>query len=260
MSVNTEQISSQDMEAARTFAAELSVNPELHQKDMIFWFLVTNPSFQKRTDAIRYYFYDGNNSAKTLRKLVREIGLTPDASFRMLEFASGYGCVTRSMSNEFPEVKLLCCDIHEAAVEFIKGTLKQESVLSHSCPEMLEIRDLFDVVFALSFFSHVPNGTWLRWLHALYARVSPGGFLIFTTHGKESAKKFFGDPLIPDDGFWFRAESEQKDLDASEYGQAVVTREFVHSQVKFLPSADIVICRPTFWWSHQDLYVIRRGS
>lgn len=55
-----------------------------------------------------------------------------------------------------------------------------------------------------------------------------------------------------DDGFWFHAEGEQKDLDASEYGQTVGTKEFVNLQIKFLPRADSVICHPAFWWSRQD--------
>lgn len=251
-------ILAEDITAASKYAAEVNVLADLHPDDFIFQFLVTNPVFKERDLAIRYYFYDGQQSARNLRSLVDELGIDGGGEFDLLEFASGYGCVSRHVQKHMPNAHHLCCDIHPQAIEFLEGTLGCVAAESHTEPEKLEIDRLFDVVFALSFFSHMPRSTWLRWLHMLYAHVRPGGYLLFTTQGLETAQKHMGDPEIPADGFWFHPSSEQKDLDVADYGQTIVTEEFVQDQCRYLPRCELVRSLPAFWWGHQDTYAIRK--
>jgi 2-polyprenyl-3-methyl-5-hydroxy-6-metoxy-1,4-benzoquinol methylase len=52
-------------------------------------------------------------------------------------------------------------DIHQQAIQFIQEKLKTEAVLSASRPEDLDLNRAFDVVFALSFFSHMPKVRYL---------------------------------------------------------------------------------------------------
>lgn len=243
---------------AAKFAAELNVSDKIHPADFIFQFLITNPVFKDKANAVRYYFYDGMQSAKLLNSLITELGIDTAAKPKVLEFASGYGCVSRQFANHMPDAETISCDIHQDAIDFLQNELGKPAVLSNSIPEMLELRSEFDIVFALSFFSHMPRLTWLRWLLALYARVKPNGYLIFTTQGLKTARLYMGNPKVPDDGFWFKPESEQGDLDSSEYGQTVVTETFVRDQLKYLPNAELVKHEEAFWWTHQDLYVIRR--
>src|SRR5262249_49917485 len=118
-------------------------------------------------------------------------------------------------------------------------------------PQNFCVDKKYDVSFALSFFSHMPETTWPHWLAALLETVKPGGLLIFTTHGRASAK-FFGEPVLSDTGFWFRAESEQKDLEVSEYGQTIVTPGYVFQQISTLPTAWPCFFQQAYWWDHQD--------
>ena len=247
-------------EFARTFATETGVTDALHEADFIFQFLINNPVFREKSNAVRYYFYDGMNSAKQLDALMREIGIDTTSGVKLLEFASGYGCVTRHFRNHLPYVDSVSCDIHLAATEFIREKIGLPAVVSNAMPELLDVPDDFDITFALSFFSHMPKSTWLRWLIALYRRTRPGGYLVFTTQGIETAKKYMGNPDIPEDGFWFLRQSEQHDLDTDEYGQTVVTEAFVREQVRLLPRAEILRFMPAFWWGHQDTYVVHRKA
>lgn len=247
-----------DLVVASKFASELEVPRNIHPDDFIFQFLISNPVFQTRSDALRYYFFDGLNSAKSLRDVLGELRVSETAT--LLEFASGYGCVTRHLSKTLPRTQLTSCDIHSGAVAFLGKELKASAVLSDRVPEHLNIRQLYDVVFALSFFSHMPRSTWLRWLLALYARVRPGGHLIFTTHGAVSAQNHFGKPEVPADGFWFRADSEQKDIDVNDYGMTITLRRFVEGLEQYLPGGGIKIFREAYWWKHQDLWVVYRDA
>jgi hypothetical protein len=210
--------------------------------------------------AIEYYFNDGFSSAQKLLSILKEIcGFDGEEKLGLLEFASGYGCVTRHINNVIPFCVTTACDIHQQAVEFIQEKLKTEAVLSASRPEDLDLSKAYDVVFALSFFSHMPKATWARWFNTLLSKVKKGGFFIFTTHGWLS-RKHFGFPEFDNDGFWFGKYSEQKDLDTADYGQTVVTPSFVFQQAAKNPDGRIVSFREGYWWKHQDLYIVKHES
>lgn len=129
--------------------------------------------------------------------------------------------------------------------------------MAYNNPDDFNHPSRYDVVFALSFFSHMPRSTWGRWLAALYASVLPGGVLIFTTQGQLSAK-YFGSPPLSADGYWFGSNSEQKDLDLANYGQTIVTEDFVRREIADKLNLKTFIFREGFWWGHQDCYVVRK--
>lgn len=245
---------------AQRYAAETGVVPDIHLDDFIFRFLIENRSFDSLDSAVRYYFVDGRESSRKLSSLLEELGIEQRApGFSMLEFASGYGCVSRHLTSQFERQALVACDIHEEAVRFLRSRVGMEAILSCSNPADFKVDRSFDVVFALSFFSHMPRQTWAQWVAALYECLRPAGVLLFTTHGQESAR-FFGNPVIADDGFWFVADSEQKDLDRSEYGQTIVTEEFVRREVYAVTGQIPDLFREGAWWGHQDLYAVRKVS
>lgn len=247
---------------ADTYAHELGVAPSIHLDDHIFNFLINNNSFDSVRNAVRYYFYDGRTSANNLFNILSQLRdtkppTTPEHA-TMLEFASGYGCVTRHLAKVFPDIHITACDIHREAVHFIETKIGASAIESRTDPDqfMSEYSFFkFNIVFALSFFSHMPRATWGRWLSALFSLVLPGGVFVFTTQGPGSTK-FFGNPAIPEDGFLFIPESEQKDLPVSEYGQTLVSRKFVIDEISRLPHVKSYQVHEANWWAHQDCYVV----
>lgn len=246
-------------ESAHRYAAELGVKPDIHMDDFIFRFLLNNHSFDTVDSAVKYYFYDARRSATQLRDLLDELGFKQSSPHTMLEFASGYGCVTRHLPSLLPATRSMACDIHDEAIHFIRERLGADALLSCVNPDEFRPSESYDIVFALSFFSHMPINSWGRWLAALYGVLNEGGALVFTTQGLHSAK-YFGNPKIDKSGFWFLADSEQKDLDVATYGQTIVTEAFVQMEVKKLAGLGVDLVRPGFWWEHQDLYVLRKPT
>lgn len=238
-------------------AKRFGVHPEIHPADRIFRFVATHTGFPDSYQAIQYYFADGRRSAECLRGLVRQ-WLPDKSSGRLLEFAAGYGCVTRHLLAEgLPGWEIACADIHDEAVLFLQR-LGARAMPSASRPEDLRLHS-FDVVFALAFFSHMPDITFSRWLARLYETVLPGGLLIFTTHGYQSLPHL-GNPVFNRQGYWFKSDSEQLDLPREEYGLMAVTPAYVCERIKALPGGpQIAVFNEGLWWNHQDLWVIRRG-
>src|SRR5437660_3336530 len=234
-------------------ASRYGVVPYIHPEDLIFRFILNHPQCPTRIDAVRSYFSTGHSSAKMLQEILRAHGIV--RNFTMLEFASGYGRVTRHLKRFFPECSILASDIHPRAVTFIRKKIGIEAVESQALPQDLGITDLFDVVFVLSFFSHVPDETWGTWLNALAARVKPGGLLLFTTHG--GASNLLDRQALEGEGIWFRPQSDQADLPWYDYGTTATSFGYVLNQVSQIRGARLVQYHEGLWFGHQDVYVVR---
>jgi hypothetical protein len=59
-------------------------------------------------------------------------------------------------------------------------------------------------------------------------------------------------------GYRFKPSSEQIDIPVEEYGQMVVTPDFVEKQIATTDGVSLLEKRLSYWWGHQDLYILRR--
>lgn len=247
-------------EACQRIGAQYGVNPVVHDADFIFHFFAHHPGFRGIPyEAVRRYFDSGATSTAQLRSIVFDrLGVERKRPVRLLEFASGYGCVTRHLDRFRTDFDVVACDIHQAATEFIERQLGVRTLLSKTIPEDIVPAADFDVAFALSFFSHMPERTWTRWLAKLLDFVPVGGHVVFTTHGVVSLPQL-GDPEVPASGFWFKPMSEQGDLDAADYGTTMTAPAFVMRQIERLP-CDLVLFQQGHWWGHQDVWAVRKTA
>src|SRR5262249_12403419 len=149
----TQEMLNLNQAAAKRHGVESMVHPQ----DFIYWFCATHPSWTIE-QGIEYYFWDGGRSARHLAEGFSGLGLCATPPVNLLEFASGYGCVSRHLKKT-PQLELFSCDIHPAATNFISDRLGVRSALSNSVPEHFCPAEKFDVVFALSFFSHMPRSS-----------------------------------------------------------------------------------------------------
>ena len=92
-----------------------------------------------------------------------------------------------------------------------------------------------------------------------HQRARAAWLLIFTTHGRQSVPHL-GSPDVGEDGFWFAPLSEQDDLRPTDYGQTLVTRDFVDRALADTVAGSVALYREADWFDHQDLYVVRRDA
>lgn len=247
---------------ARDIAASYGVPATIHSKDFMYIYHLGPDESQwpeKRPRTLEYYFSDGSNSAKYLDGLVAQFH--PDhgsRKLRLLEFACGYGMVSRHLALMKDRYDLTSCDIRDEAVEFLRNEIGVEGILSETNPDDLAITTKFDVVFALSFFSHMPPSSWGRWLQKLISGLRDGGCLIFTTHGWGGYERAGRPPLLPP-GFQFYPGSEQKDLQNEDYGTMLVTPFYVFDHINQCDQAMAVQFQAASWWNDQDTYIIRKS-
>lgn len=244
-------------------ASTLGIAPTIHKLDHIYGFHKKISGNDAEIATSKYYRI-GKYSADLLKDVIEYVVKSKSAMRqewgpnRILDFASGYGCAARHLPIAFPTSLNCACDIHPAAVDFMRDALKISSYVSSSVPERLNI-PVQDFIFALSFFSHMPDTTYKRWLSALAQHLAPGGVLLFTANGHVS-ERAGGTPgvTVAKYGFGFRPQSEQHDLEASEYGLTVSHPVWVIDALNQVPNLRLARFQEGFWWGRQDLYVCVR--
>jgi SAM-dependent methyltransferase len=235
---------------SQTIANTLGVSAAIHPADHIFWWQYDDPAQTDKLAVAHSYLTGGAQTAGVVKALIGQYRST-DTPFTMLEFASGYGRVTRHWRNVLPHAHVLACDVHSEAIEFL-DRLGLPAAPSAVVPEQLRLGHKFDVVFALSFFTHMPRHSWGRWLRVLAGHLAPNGLFIFTTHGVPSLAQM-GVRALDEDGFWFASFSEQKDLNTAEYGATATSLSYVLRQMR-TSDLDLRYFREA-GMGYQDLYI-----
>lgn len=249
-----------DLVAAARAAAPAGVVTQLSEYDQLLGFLIGLPG-RTAPAAVEAYFAGGAGDAQRLVAILDQLDLLGKGT-RVLEFAAGYGRVTRHLLNLLPGDTLAACDIHPAAYDLLQSAIGVRAYQSTTVPEDLAIAEKQDFVFALSLFSHLPLATQGRWVKQLYGLLAPGGYLMFTTHGEFAMRKlpdFFDPTFERAKGFGYQSASDQADLSSADYGTAVVTMPFVYDLVSdFVSGAEIVSFRSGAWFELQDEWIVRK--
>ena len=241
-------------------AEKMGIVPDIHHEDFIFQFIKSSKAGDSDAGVLQYY-RNGRYSAELLRDTV-----IPDATAYharcgrvwsptdVLDFASGYGCLSRHLRPVFEAERISTCGIHEQANAFSEEILGLNAIQSKSNPDEIELPDQ-DLIVVLSLFSHLPSHTFGRFLSTLAGALAPGGALLFTTRGARSHEIGDGSIEVGEDGFGFAARSEQLDLDANEYGLTVSMPNYVVREIASIPDIQLVAFYGGLWWNHQDAYL-----
>ena len=64
---------------------------------------------------------------------------------------------------------------------------------------------------------------------------------------------------LDDEGYFFAASSESHAIDAQEYGTTFTDETFVRTALaQHIPEGQLLRFAPTWFWNHQDAWVVRR--
>ncbi|HWZ85738.1 MAG TPA: class I SAM-dependent methyltransferase [Thermoanaerobaculia bacterium] len=225
---------------------------QIHPSDEMYRFDLAGPHRSPETAAIRYFA-----AAHSIFRTVSEVVAWRFGNYggvrSFLDFASGYGRATRFLARALDPARITAAEIDPGAVRFQEQAFGVRGCVCGTDPGALSCPGPFDVVLAVSFFSHLPAARFGAWLACLYALVGDGGVLIFSTHGPELLPE---GETMPAAGLAFRPESETARLDQNEYGTSWVTADFVRATAA--GSAGRLFAFPRGLCGHQDLYALAK--
>lgn len=134
------------------------------------------------------YFEIGGACAETIKSILSRNGLDIGNFHAVLDFGCGVGRVIRHFQH-LKGTKLFGSDINPAFVEWCKANLPfAEFALNEACPPLIHSSGIFDLVYAFSVFTHLPEPFQTLWFQELSRVLIPGGYLVMTTHGEAYAK------------------------------------------------------------------------
>lgn len=237
-----------------SFRRWMRIECAIHPEDDIFRFFSVYPGCR---DPIRAYLADGWRSLAELMVLLERWGRPLLGFPSVLEFAAGFGRFTRHLAPLLGE-RLTAVEIVPEAAAFLRETIGVCALPSHRDPARAELPGGQSLVFALSFFTHLPFPRWGSWLLRLADALAPDGWLLVTTHGDAAIAEYgvevAGDSL-------FLPSSESRALAPEDYGTTFVRDAAQRALFAALfPGARIEHAARAFWLAQDAWLIVPRPS
>jgi hypothetical protein len=210
--------------------------------------------------ALWAYFQSGASIAASMAQVLAWRFGAPQRVARLLDFASGYGRVTRFLLRHLPAERIWVADVYAEGVRFQENRFGVHGIISTVRPEDLGAGIAgagYDAILVTSLFTHLPEERFVAWLRVLMGLLAPGGVLAFSVH--DQALLPLGAQLPPA-GIFFQEISESGSLATHDYGSTWVSEAFVHAALRraldgAAPPAGSLHRLPRGLCNYQDLYV-----
>jgi SAM-dependent methyltransferase len=139
---------------------------------------------------IAWYLVSGRRSAQDVIGMLRKNKIHLCSLKSILDFGCGSARVTRHMFKLENSV-IHGVDVDRKAIEWCQQHFNKNHFKISSNEPLLEFADsTFDLVYAISVFTHLNTDAATGWFKELGRVITPGGYFIFTTMGENFADSF----------------------------------------------------------------------
>jgi SAM-dependent methyltransferase len=103
----------------------------------------------------------------------------------ILDFGCGHGCVARMLRAHFPKARIVGQDVHADWMDWCGTHLGIETVVSPALIADVTLpENSYDLIWAGSIFSHLPESAALHLLAQFRHALTPTGIAVFSTAGQ----------------------------------------------------------------------------
>ena len=206
------------------------------------------------------FLQSGSNCSADLRAALAGQGKDIGSFSRVLDFGCGCGRTIIWFSEVAKRVRFCGTDIDAAAIEWCREHLGfAEFQVNGVTPPLTYPEDSFDLVYALSVFTHIDEGLQLQWLSELHRITKPRGVVLLSVHGS-----YYWDSMKPEaveeirrKGVLFQTgPAALQGLFPDWYQNAYHTREYVFST--FAKYFNVEAYIPQGLDGGQDLVVLQK--
>jgi SAM-dependent methyltransferase len=140
-------------------------------------FNVADTSEDNLRMGFRYYL--------AIREAAARHGQPLQATSRVLEFGCGWGRVLRCFLHDVAAENLTGIDVDPEGIGSCRRTFRGPAfMVNQRWPPTKLPSDSFDLIYAVSVFSHLPEALHLAWLAEIRQLLRPGGIFVGTTVGR----------------------------------------------------------------------------
>lgn len=201
----------------------------------------------------------GRTCAQDIRDTLLTAGCRLDQFRSILDFGCGCGGTLVWLKELAPTAALSGTDIDAEAIDWCRANLSFGRFSTNEAMPPLAYADgSFDLVYAVSVFTHLDEDFQFRWLQELRRVVAPGGICLITLHGPGSWNEIpeHDEATLTSRGFVFVRTEATRGLFPDWYQTAFHTRSYVEE--RFARFFDVIGFVPRGMANHQDVVILRR--
>lgn len=143
---------------------------------------------------IGWFLQGGRRGAAAVREVLGRHDVAMDSLSAILDFGCGCGRVTRHWSELAGRVRVHGSDLNPRLVAWCRANLTFADFETNAlAPPLPFNKEGFDLVYAFSVFTHLPESLQRTWIEELHRVLTPGGLLVISTHGAR-----YADELTPE--------------------------------------------------------------
>ena len=129
----------------------------------------------------------GSRCAKDIQAIMQLAGESIASRNSVLDFGCGCGRTLNWLSKDNASVSFFGTDIDEESIDWCRKNYPDiEFHVNDLSPPLSFPNNSFDLVYAVSVFSHLEEKNHLEWLEELHRVLNPSGFLLVSYHGTKS--------------------------------------------------------------------------
>jgi SAM-dependent methyltransferase len=132
----------------------------------------------------------GHLATRQMRGLLAGVGRRIEDFQSILDFGCGCGRVLLALHNEGVPARLHGSDVDQEGISWCAQSLGSVATFgaNEGLPPTRYEAATFDLVYAISVFTHLPEAYQFAWLAELRRIIKPGGWLIATIHGPATCR------------------------------------------------------------------------
>lgn len=129
-----------------------------------------------------WYFQRGHGAMSLVAFECQRARMVPTS---ILDFGCGHGCVARMLKAFFPRARLVGQDVNPEWMDWCAQTLGIETIVSAPTIEEVTFEEgQYDVIWAGSVFSHIPEAAARHLLQQFRRALTDRGIVLFSTAGQ----------------------------------------------------------------------------
>ncbi len=201
----------------------------------------------------------GERCSETIEAALEKIGKDFDSFQNVLDFGCGCGRTLIWFASPPRSPRFYGTDTDAEAISWCRDNLDfAEFSVNDALPPLEHPSEAFDLIYAISVFTHLDEDYQFRWLDEIKRVTKPGGIVLLTVHGRHGWKHLPREDIVDirRRGFKFIASNTMKGLFPEWYQNAYHTKEYVFDRCS--EYFDILDYIPKGMSNRQDVVVLRR--
>ena len=208
---------------------------------------------------IKSFLEIGKRCSQDIEAALSRIGKNLNSFQHILDFGCGCGRILFWFADRSLSTHFYGTDVDREAIAWCHHNLHFASFsLNHPLPPLEYASEKFDLVYAISVFTHLNEDYQFRWLQELRRVIKFEGILLLTVHGYHFWKNLPREEVnkIEKAGFVFKTLNNWKGLFPDWYQTAYHTQKYILDQ--YSAYFDILDYIPGGLNDHQDIVLLQK--